>query len=76
MLVLTRKLNESIQIGENIEITVLAVKGDQIKLGIKAPQDIEVHRKEIYMSIQESNNEAASILPNIIDILKNTSKKP
>jgi len=74
MLVLTRKLNESIQIGDNIEITVLSVQGDQIKLGIKAPKDIEVHRKEVYMSIQESNNEAASILPNILDILKNTSK--
>ena len=74
MLVLTRKLNESIQIGGNIEITVLSVQGDQIKLGIKAPKDIEVHRKEVYMSIQESNNEAASILPNILDILKNTSK--
>jgi len=74
MLVLTRKLNESIQIGENIEITVLSVQGDQIKLGIKAPKDIEVHRKEVYMSIQESNNEAASILPNILEILKNTSK--
>jgi len=75
MLVLTRKLNESIQIGDNIEITVLSVQGDQIKLGIKAPKDIEVHRKEVYMSIQESNNEAASILPNILDILKSTSKK-
>ena len=74
MLVLTRKLNESIQIGDNIEITVLSVQGDQIKLGIKAPKDIEVHRKEVYKSIQESNNEAASILPNILDILKNTSK--
>jgi len=74
MLVLTRKLNESIQIGDNIEITVLSVQGDQIKLGIKAPKDIEVHRKEVYMSIQESNNEAASVLPNILDILKNTSK--
>jgi len=74
MLVLTRKLNESIQIGDNIEITVLSVQGDQIKLGIKAPRDIEVHRKEVYMAIQESNNEAASILPNILDILKNTSK--
>jgi len=72
MLVLTRKLNESIQIGDNIEITVLSVQGDQIKLGIKAPKDIEVHRKEVYMSIQESNNEAASILPNILDILKRT----
>lgn len=74
MLVLTRKLNESIQIGDHIEITVLSVQGDQIKLGIKAPKDIEVHRKEIYLSIQESNNEAASILPNILDILKNTYK--
>lgn len=74
MLVLTRKLNESIKIGDDIEITVLSVQGDQIKLGIKAPKDIEVHRKEVYMSIQESNNEAASILPNILDILKSTSK--
>jgi carbon storage regulator len=74
MLVLTRKLNESIQIGENIEITVLSVQGDQIKLGIKAPKDIEVHRKEIYMSIQESNNEAASMLPNILELLKTQPK--
>ncbi|OAS85813.1 MULTISPECIES: carbon storage regulator CsrA [Metabacillus] len=74
MLVLTRKLNESIQIGDNIEITVLSVQGDQIKLGIKAPKDIEVHRKEIYMSIQESNNEAASILPNILELLKTQPK--
>lgn len=74
MLVLTRKLNESIQIGDNIEITVLSVQGDQIKLGITAPKDVEVHRKEIYVSIQESNSEAASTLPNILDILKNTSK--
>ncbi|WP_299094858.1 carbon storage regulator CsrA [uncultured Metabacillus sp.] len=74
MLVLTRKQNESIQIGDNIEITILAVQGDQIKLGIKAPKDVEVHRKEVYMSIQESNNEAASTLPNIMEILKNSSK--
>lgn len=74
MLVLTRKLNEAIQIGDDIEITVLAVQGDQIKLGIKAPKEVEVHRKEVYLSIQESNNEAASTLPNILDILKNTSK--
>lgn len=74
MLVLTRKLNEAIQIGDDIEITVLSVQGDQIKLGIKAPKEVEVHRKEVYLSIQESNNEAASILPNILDILKNTPK--
>lgn len=74
MLVLTRKLNESIQIGENIEITVLAVQGDQIKLGIKAPKEVDIHRKEIYLSIQKTNNEAASAPPNILDILKNTPK--
>ena len=74
MLVLTRKLNESIQIGDDIEITILSIQGDQIKLGIKAPKDIDVHRKEIYTAIQESNSEAASILPNILDILKDTSK--
>lgn len=75
MLVLSRKLNESIQIGDNIEITILSIQGDQIKLGINAPKEIDVHRKEIYASIQESNSEAASTPPNIIDILKDSSKK-
>ncbi|MBM7606241.1 carbon storage regulator [Metabacillus crassostreae] len=76
MLVLARKQGESIQIGENIEITILSIQGDQIKLGIKAPKEIEVHRKEIYLSIQESNNEAATTLPNILDILKTNIPKP
>lgn len=51
MLVLTRKAGESIVIGDNIEITVIETKGDQIKLGIKAPKDIDIHRKEIYDAI-------------------------
>ncbi|WP_226670816.1 carbon storage regulator CsrA [Metabacillus litoralis] len=76
MLVLTRKQGESIQIGENIEITILSVQGDQIKLGIKAPKEIDVHRKEIYLSIQDSNSEAATILPNILEILKTNIPKP
>jgi carbon storage regulator len=59
MLVLTRKLQESIKIGNDIEITVLAIEGDQIKLGISAPKNIEIHRKEIFISIQEENNKAA-----------------
>ena len=46
-------------IGNNIEITVLEVKGDQVKLGINAPKSIPIHRKEIYVQIQESNKEAA-----------------
>jgi carbon storage regulator len=67
LLVLTRKINESIQIGDEIEITILSVSGDQIKLGINAPKDIEIHRKEVYISIQNENNQALS---SPLDILK------
>ena len=58
MLVLTRKLNQSIQIGDAIEIKILAVEGEQIKIGIEAPKHVEIHRKEIYLAIQEENNKA------------------
>jgi carbon storage regulator len=59
MLVLTRKLNESIMIGDEVEVTVVDIKGDAIKLGIDAPKDIKVHRKEIYLAIQHENIDAA-----------------
>ncbi len=59
MLVLTRKHNESIMIGDSVEITVVEVKGDQVKLGIKAPRDIKVHRKEVYIAIQKENVDAS-----------------
>ena len=59
MLVLTRKHNESIMIGDSVEITVVEVKGDQVKLGISAPRDIKVHRKEVYIAIQKENVDAA-----------------
>ena len=52
MLVLTRKTNQSIMIGDEIEITVLAVSRDKIRLGITAPRDVPVFRKEVYLSIQ------------------------
>lgn len=52
MLVLSRKVNESIQIGPDIEIKVIAIEGEQVKLGIEAPQHVDIHRKEIYLSIQ------------------------
>ncbi|WP_413378377.1 carbon storage regulator CsrA [Alkalihalobacillus sp. 1P02AB] len=58
MLVLSRKKNEAIQIGDDIEITILAVEGEQVKLGIQAPKHIEIHRKEIYLAIQTENHEA------------------
>lgn len=59
MLVLTRKTNESIIIGDEIAITVLSVEGDQVRLGITAPKDIAVHRREIYELIKKENLEAA-----------------
>lgn len=60
MLALSRKQNESIIIGNNIEITILEVKGDQVKLGINAPKSIPIYRKEIYIQIQEANKEAVT----------------
>jgi carbon storage regulator len=55
MLVLARRLNESIMIGDDIEIVVIDIKGDQVKLGIRAPKRISVHRKEIYEEIKKEN---------------------
>jgi len=63
MLVLTRKLNQSIVIGDEIEIVVLEVRGEQVRLGIRAPKDVTVHRKEIYEQIQEENRAASDIDP-------------
>ncbi len=59
MLVLTRRLNQSIKIGDDIEIMVIEVRGDQVRLGVTAPRDISVHRKEVYLQIQQENLNAA-----------------
>jgi carbon storage regulator len=59
MLVLTRKKDESIIIGDEIAVTVLGIEGDQVRLGITAPRDIAVHRREIYELIRRENVEAA-----------------
>ncbi|WMT19802.1 carbon storage regulator CsrA [Parageobacillus toebii] len=74
MLVLTRKKNESIMIGDSIEIKVLAIEGEQIKLGIIAPKHIDVYRKEIYIAIQEENKQAADVSTNLLQQLKNNKK--
>ena len=55
MLVLARRLNESIMIGDEIEVVVIDIKGDQVKLGIRAPKRVTVHRKEIYEEIRKEN---------------------
>ncbi|MFM9872242.1 MAG: carbon storage regulator CsrA [Fimbriimonadaceae bacterium] len=59
MLVLTRKVNQSIVIGDGIEVVVLEVRGEQVRIGIKAPRDVAVHRKEIYDQILEENVSAS-----------------
>ena len=60
MLALSRKINESIMLGNDIEVTILEVKGDQVKIGIKAPKSVPVYRKEIYLQITQSNKEATA----------------
>ncbi|MCF0127658.1 MAG: carbon storage regulator CsrA [Pseudobutyrivibrio sp.] len=57
MLALTRKTGDAIMLNNNIEITVLEVKGDQVKIGISAPRDVSIYRKEIYLEIQKENEE-------------------
>ncbi|MBQ8591895.1 MAG: carbon storage regulator CsrA [Lachnospiraceae bacterium] len=58
MLALTRKKGEAIVINNNIELTVLEIKGDQVKIGITAPKEVPIYRKEVYVQIQEANKEA------------------
>jgi len=59
VLVLTRKKEQSIIIGDNIEITIVDIQGDQVRIGINAPKNITIHRKEVYLEIQEENKRAA-----------------
>lgn len=69
MLALSRKKSEAIVVNNNVEITVLEVKGDQVKIGITAPKEVPVYRKEVYVQIQEANKEAISV--DGMDALKN-----
>ncbi|WP_431029179.1 carbon storage regulator CsrA [Lysinibacillus sp. LZ02] len=71
MLVLSRKKTESIMIGDHIEVKILAVEGDQVKIGIVAPKSVKVHRSEVFEAIQEQNKAA---LNTNIDILKQWKK--
>ena len=61
MLALTRKKGESLVVNNNIEITVLEIRGDQIKIGIQAPKEVPIYRKEVYVQIQKENEEAIEI---------------
>ncbi len=61
MLALTRKKGESIVINNNIEISILEIRGDQIKIGISAPKDVPIYRKEVYLQIQEETKESMNV---------------
>lgn len=68
MLALSRKKNEALVINNNIEITILDIKGDQVKIGISAPKQIPIYRKEVYVQIQEANK--AAMAPEGLEALK------
>lgn len=72
MLALSRRKKESLIINNNVEVTVLEIKGDQVKLGISAPRDVSVYRKEIYLQIEEANKEAMQLegIANLQNLLK------
>ena len=60
MLILTRRVGETLMIGDNVTVTVLGVKGNQVRVGVNAPKEISVHREEIYMRIQAEKNNSES----------------
>jgi carbon storage regulator len=78
MLVLSRQKDQTIMIGDNIEITVVDIRGDKVRLGITAPSEIPVHRKEVYDAIKQENREAANIkledITNLSDQSNNAAK--
>mgnify|MGYP003572336885 CR=1 FL=1 len=74
MLILTRKLGESITIGDDIKIQVIEIKGKQVRLGIKAPSHYTIHREEVYLRIQEENRLAAEKSPTSLKALSDKWK--
>ncbi|MCI1209328.1 MAG: carbon storage regulator CsrA [Treponema sp.] len=59
MLILSRKIDQKIRIGENITLTIIEIRGDQVKIGVEAPKEVKVFRQEVYTAIQNENRQAA-----------------
>ena len=76
MLVLSRQQDETIMIGDDVEITVVSIRGDKVRIGIKAPPHIPVHRKEIYEAIKRENRAAAQVNPDDLKQVKVASETP
>ena len=70
MLVLTRRANQSIVIGRDVTVTVLEIRGDQVRLGITAPRSVSVHREEVWLELEKANKEAASPSSEALERLK------
>ena len=76
MLVLSRQRDETIMIGDNVEITVVDIRGDKVRLGITAPRHIQVHRKEVYDAIKRENQQAANVRPaDVSEIMPSNAKQ-
>jgi carbon storage regulator len=76
MLVLSRQRDETIMIGDDIEVTVVDIRGDKVRLGITAPKEISVHRKEVYDAIRRENRAAAQVKPEDLSGLGKVGPKP
>lgn len=75
MLILTRKKNETLRIGDDILVTIVDVQGDQVRLGITAPRDVSILRQELYEAVRDSNTQAALTVQNV-DVLSLLKKMP
>jgi carbon storage regulator len=76
MLVLSRQRDETIMIGDDVEITVVDIRGDKVRLGITAPRHIQVHRKEVYDAIKRENQQAANLSPQDVSEVTGTDATP
>jgi carbon storage regulator len=76
MLVLSRQRSETIMIGDDIEVTVVDIRGDKVRLGITAPRQVSVHRKEVYDAIRRENRAAAQVKPEDLPELGSVNPNP
>lgn len=76
MLVLSRQRDETIMIGDDVEITIVDIRGDKVRLGINAPRHIQVHRKEVYDAIKRENQQAANLTPQDVSEVIGTDARP
>jgi carbon storage regulator len=74
MLVLSRQRDESIIIGDNVQITIVDIRGDKVRLGIIAPAEISVHRKEVYDAIQRENHKASEVTMEDVPVVTSTPR--